>query len=165
MLCKRWLKWFLKSLQLRLKGCDLHQRRKTWNSALRMFLSEKLRLHQIIWINLYFRGLWRGTSRPKYSGTRSPECQGVQTTKLGLVAPNICWFSVLNFCHATQLACRILRWLLTLWKICTRRDPVQSDNQGLFWRWGMRLLGNCIRVLYQPNAQYQVRVNSEYVFP
>jgi len=29
----------------------------------------------------------------------------------------------------------------------------------------MRLLGNCIRVLYQPNAQYQVRVNSEYVFP
>jgi hypothetical protein len=64
--------------------------------------------------------------------TGSPECQGVRATKLCLVAPNIYRFSVLNFCHATQLARRIQRWLLTVWKICARRDPVQSGNQGLF---------------------------------
>jgi len=38
-------------------------------------------------------------------------------TKFSMVAPNVCGFIVWNLFHITSLVCRILRWLLDIWKI------------------------------------------------
>jgi len=42
-------------------------------------------------------------------------------SKLCVVMPNVCGFSIQNVCHVTLLAPRILRWLLDVWKICAPR--------------------------------------------
>lgn len=51
-------------------------------------------------------------------GCTNPGCQVAKATKFCMVAPNTCGSSVWNLLHVTQLASRILRWLLEFWKFC-----------------------------------------------